>query len=153
MTFNCSAGPDTCTPASGDTNGSGTSCSTSTPEAIARPAWTSSSLGDRFRLVSASCTKNSLPIGTRGRAGDGIAVVPADVVNCTFYNTPAAYLTVNKACVPGSDPGLFNLRIDGVTQGANKPCGGTTGPILVTPTSHTVSETAGRARVWPTTTA
>lgn len=59
----------------------------------------------------------------------------------------AATITVNKACSPTNDPGLFNLRIDGVTYGANKPCGGTTGAITVGVGIHTVSETAGTGTI------
>ncbi len=144
-TFNCSAGPDTCTPASGDTNLSGdimfsvdAGVDNSASVNIVEPG----EVG--FGFLSASCTKNSLPIGTPGASQvTGISVVPGNVVSCTFYNSPAAYLTVNKVCVPPTDTGLFNLRIDGTTHAANAPCGGSTGPILVSPGSHTVSETAG----------
>jgi len=52
-------------------------------------------------------------------------------------------LTVNKVCDPAGDSGLFNLIIDGTTYGANKPCGGNTGPVLLSVGPHTVSETAG----------
>ena len=145
-TFSCSAPPDTCTPGSGVTNGSGNiSFDVSMGgDSTATAAITETVLAG-FGFVSASCTRNSLPIGTPGSGtvtGIG-ALAPADTVDCTFYNTPAAYLTVNKVCLPPADPGLFNLRIDGTTHAANAPCGGSTGPILVSPGSHTVSETAG----------
>ncbi len=51
-------------------------------------------------------------------------------------------LTVNKACLPSTDPGLFNLFID-TTQFTDKACGTGTGPQSVDADSHTVSETAG----------
>jgi hypothetical protein len=52
-------------------------------------------------------------------------------------------LTINKVCVPTTDPGLFNLRNDGVTKTANAACGTGTGAFQVSIGSHTVSETAG----------
>jgi len=54
---------------------------------------------------------------------------------------------VNKVCVPTTDTGLFNLRIDGANAGtgANAACGGTTGVVVSTIGTHTVSETAGTA--------
>jgi hypothetical protein len=147
-TFGCTAPPDSCTPASAVTNASGD---------IPAPGFVVNLGGDNsasatitetvmggFGFLSASCLKNANPVGTPGVAMvSGIPMAPGDIVNCTFYNTPAAYIVVNKVCVPPSDTGLFNLRIDGTTHGADKPCGGTTGPILVTPGSHVVSETAG----------
>ena len=56
-------------------------------------------------------------------------------------------LTVNKVLIPSDDTGVFNLRIDTVTEGtgANVGNGGTTGSITVTPGQHTVDETAGTA--------
>ena len=61
-------------------------------------------------------------------------------------------IQVNKVLVPATDPGKFNLQIDGATAGTgdNVGDGGTTGAIAVsagTSTSpgatHTVSEAAG----------
>jgi len=57
--------------------------------------------------------------------------------------TPPTFLTVKKIVIPDSDSGLFNLQIDGQTEAPNVGGGGTTGPILVSPGDHTVSETAG----------
>jgi hypothetical protein len=47
--------------------------------------------------------------------------------------------------LPASDPGRFNLEIDGVTAGtgADVGNGGTTGPIVLATGSHSVGETAG----------
>jgi len=68
-----------------------------------------------------------------------------DTTNECFTVTKTT-LTVNKVVVPSSDTGLFNLQIDGVTD--TPPTGGvgnggTTGPVVVSPGSHTVGETAG----------
>lgn len=52
-------------------------------------------------------------------------------------------LTVTKTIIPSDDPGRFNLRIDSVTRAANVSHGGSTGPVIVSPGSHSVSEAAG----------
>lgn len=56
-------------------------------------------------------------------------------------------LKVNKVLIPSGDAGKFNLQIDGATAGtgANVGDGGTTGVVVTTVGSHTVSETAGTA--------
>src|SRR5207248_3195339 len=53
-------------------------------------------------------------------------------------------LTVTKTLVPSADTGKFNLQIDSSTAGtgANVGDGGTTGAVVTTIGSHTVSETA-----------
>ncbi len=68
-------------------------------------------------------------------------------IQVTITYTPATKLTVNKVIVPVTDTGLFNLQIDGSTAGtgANVGNGGTTGAVILTVGSHTVSETAGTA--------
>ncbi len=145
-TFSCGAAPDTCTPGSGSTNGSGDIVFQVDPGGDnSATASITETLQPAFGFITASCTKNGSPIGTTG-ANQVTGIGPLahnDVVDCTFYNTPAAYLTINKVCDPVSDTGLFNLKIDGTTYGADKPCGGSAGPVLVTPGTHTVSETAG----------
>src|SRR4029079_18180858 len=104
-----------------------------------------------------SCTKNGnlisgYPTGVLTPDGSGIiqqalgtTLAAGDVGVCTFTNTRKPTLTVNKVCVPTTDAGKFNLRIDGATAGtgADALCGGTTGAQVVTMGSHTVSETAG----------
>ena len=52
-------------------------------------------------------------------------------------------LTVTKLLSPASDPGLFNLLIDGIVQAANQGNGGTTGAVNVSPGVHQAGETAG----------
>src|SRR5262249_42555073 len=56
--------------------------------------------------------------------------------------TPPPQLTVIKMLVPQSDPGLFNLQIDGTILAINVGNGGSTGPLVVSGGVHTVSETA-----------
>ncbi len=66
-------------------------------------------------------------------------------VTCTYTNTLAPKLTVNKVLVPSTDAGLFNLQIDGATAGtgANVGNGGTTGAIDSSIGAHTAGETQG----------
>ena len=54
-------------------------------------------------------------------------------------------IEVRKVLDPSTDPGLFNLQVDGTTvgTGANVGNGGTTGPVSVTAASHNVGETGG----------
>jgi CSLREA domain-containing protein len=70
---------------------------------------------------------------------DGIALCDIGA-----YELQPGQITVTKKLVPATDPGRFNLLIDGTVYAANVGDGGTTGPINFIPgTSHTVSETAG----------
>jgi len=52
-------------------------------------------------------------------------------------------LTVNKILVPSGDTGKFNLRIDSTDYATDVSNGGTTGAVIVSIGSHTVSEIAG----------
>jgi hypothetical protein len=64
-------------------------------------------------------------------------------VLCTITNTRGAgTLTVVKALEPSSDPGRFDLQIDGVTKRAGAGNGDGTGPIAVTAGIRTVGEAA-----------
>jgi hypothetical protein len=63
---------------------------------------------------------------------------------CIITTRGRPRLTVNKVVVPATDPGRFNLRIDGNTVAANATGGASSGPQFVSPNvQHTVSETAG----------
>jgi subtilisin-like proprotein convertase family protein len=58
-------------------------------------------------------------------------------------STATGTLTVNKMLVSNPlDPGKFNLLVDGVTKAACVGNNGTTGPLVVLPGGHTISETA-----------
>ncbi len=52
-------------------------------------------------------------------------------------------LQVVKILVPGSDPGLFDLQVNSITQKENASDGDATGLVPVNPGSNTVGETAG----------
>lgn len=58
-------------------------------------------------------------------------------------SVPPSTITVTKHLIPSSDPGRFNLNIDGTTYAANIGDTGTTGQITLFPGNHTISETAG----------
>ncbi|MBI1872796.1 MAG: hypothetical protein HYS05_02770 [Acidobacteria bacterium] len=104
---------------------------------VSELAGTGTSLSDYLSAISDDC------------AADGsITLAAGDVKTCTITNTRKPRLTVTKALVPATDPGKFNLQIDGTTAGtgSNVGNGGTTGVItLATLGAHTVGETAGTA--------
>src|SRR4029077_12568386 len=64
---------------------------------------------------------------------------------CFVVTLPPPQLTVTKLCVPASDPGLFNLLLDGtlVPNGNDVLCGGSRGPFETTVGQHAVGESAG----------
>ncbi|HEX9943512.1 MAG TPA: hypothetical protein VGG03_15980 [Thermoanaerobaculia bacterium] len=51
-------------------------------------------------------------------------------------------LTVKKVLSPANDPGRFNLRVDGTVKASAVGNGGSTGSLVVSAGTHTVSETA-----------
>src|SRR5204863_1968134 len=68
-----------------------------------------------------------------------------DIV-CTVTNTrETGKLEVVKDLIPSTDPGKFNLQIDGATDpdAANIGDGGSTGETTLNTGTHTVGETAG----------
>jgi hypothetical protein len=87
---------------------------------------------------------------------DAVANTPAKC-NCSTVTVPIAIvktgtIEVIKDLIPSTDPGRFNLQIDGATAGtgANVGDGGTTGQVTVSAgtntnpgANHTVGETAG----------
>jgi len=83
-------------------------------------------------------------------AADGLyspAVHTDTTTECFVATLPPPLLAVTKLCVPGTDPGLFNLLVDGVpwgvASGTDVPCGESAGPFDATVGTHTVSESAG----------
>ena len=99
---------------------------------VSETAGTGTNLANYTTVISGDCATNG-----------SITLAAGENKTCTITNTRLPTLKVDKACVPPSDTGLFNLRIDGNTVGADKPCGGTSGAIVVSIGAHTVSETAG----------
>lgn len=73
--------------------------------------------------------------------GQSTDLVQTGFVGCI----PAAQtgtITVTKTVVPASDPGRFDLQIDGSTKAAGVGNGGTTGSVTVPAGTHSVSEVA-----------
>ena len=84
----------------------------------------------------------SIDCGSGPIGGASIAVTLAlgDKKTCTILDLGAPRLTVNKVLAPTSDPGLFNLLIDGAVQASNVGSGGSTGARVLSTGSHTVAE-------------
>jgi hypothetical protein len=67
-----------------------------------------------------------------------------ETVTCNFTNTrKTGTIEVKKVLSPSSDPGRFNLLIDGTIEASNVGNGGTTGVETVVTGTYIVSETAG----------
>ncbi len=105
-----------------------------------------------FQLVQQSgknavCKIGDTPVSVSNTAnGVSFTLGETDIATCTFRNQPATgKLEVVKDLIPDSDPGKFNLQIDGATAGtgANVGDGGTTGEQTLNTGTHTVGETAG----------
>ena len=76
-----------------------------------------------------------------------VSVGFGDDIVCTITNTrETGTIVVTKNLNPNSDPGKFNLQIDGSSPNAgsqNVGHGGTTGAVTVNTGSHSVGETEG----------
>ena len=84
--------------------------------------------------------KNGPVTSTDGK----VQVADSQAVTCTFTNTrKAGSLTVKKSLDPTTDPGLFDLKIDGTTYAQNVSHNGTTGDQYAVAGEHAISETAG----------
>ncbi|MBV8929824.1 MAG: hypothetical protein JO152_11935 [Mycobacteriaceae bacterium] len=89
-------------------------------------------------------------IGGDCDSGGHVAIAPGEDATCEISNVrrseehKVGELTLLKLCVPETDGGLFNLRIDGVTE-HDQPCGGKVGPVALLPGTYHVGETAGTA--------
>ena len=109
-----------------------------------------------------SCTvwANSKSAGTTNKPSctSELNTTAETTAKCTCQNVPIAGLTVpktgtivvNKVLTPASDPGKFNLQINGTNKAVDVGNGGTTGTVLVAAgtsaspgANHTVGEIAG----------
>ena len=103
-------------------------------------AHSGTSLGDY--TSSWSCSDGTSGSGT----GSSVSVTSSPAVTCTITNTrKTGTLTISKVLSPASDPGRFDLQIDGSSPNAgsqNVGNGGTTGPTSVNTGSHTFGEVA-----------
>ncbi len=88
-------------------------------------------------------TANTTNIATATGTANGTTVSAQAQASVTVQTaqTVVQTLTVTKVVSPASDPGTFNLLIDGTTEASSVGNGGTTGPVQVTAGPHTVSET------------
>ncbi|HEX6539924.1 MAG TPA: hypothetical protein VF155_12175, partial [Candidatus Dormibacteraeota bacterium] len=108
---------------------------------VGETAGTSTSLSNYGSSVS--CVNGSTAVSTTGTNPWTLSVTKGSNIVCTITNTRSnGTLTVVKALSPTSDPGLFDLKIDGTTDASAVGNAGTTGAQAVTPASHTVSEAA-----------
>jgi hypothetical protein len=98
---------------------------------VGETAGSGTSLASYTTVIGGDCAPNG-----------SITLAPGDNKTCTIINTalPPAYLTVIKVVRPLGDPGLFDLQIDGVTVLASAGDGASTGPVRVSPDTHTVGE-------------
>jgi LPXTG-motif cell wall-anchored protein len=97
-----------------------------------------------YSFASGTGTNCTFAAG-KGSAPVAIGNTPTDAT-CEFHNRrQTGTLTVNQVVDPGTDPGRFNLEIDGATAGtgADVGHGGTTGPITVSSGGHAVGSTGG----------
>jgi len=97
-------------------------------------------------VSSISCDNGASGSGTSLSTG---SLTYGAAVTCTITNHRIPTIRVNKTLIPSSDPGLFNLQIDGSTAGTgtNVGDGGTTGTLQTTIGSHTVGETNGTGTI------
>src|SRR5205814_2175811 len=119
---------------------------------VGETAGTPTSLGDYQKSISCVDTANG-DAAAGSTSGDSAgpldrkSAVEGDIV-CTITNTrETGKLEVVKDLNPSTDPGKFNLQIDGSTDAdaANVGDGGWTGEETLNTGTHTVGETAGTA--------
>ena len=72
-----------------------------------------------------------------------MTVAAGENAECTITNTRIPTLKVTKVLVPSTDSGLFDLKIDTVTEATDVGDGGMAGPNQVAIEAHTVSEVIG----------
>lgn len=121
----------------GGTTGAITVTTTST-HSVGESAGTSTDLANYNSSIS--CTDGSSGTGT---SLSGITVTNATNVTCTITNTrKTGTLQVTKALAPTSDPGTFDLSVDGTTQVTGVGNGGATSVLTLPTGSHSFAEAA-----------
>jgi Right handed beta helix region/Prealbumin-like fold domain len=83
-------------------------------------------------------------IGGACAANGSVTLSAGQSATCTITNVRKARLTVNKVCQPAGDPGRFVLAINPGSHTNEVACGGSLGPVQLSPGGYTVSETAGQ---------
>ena len=97
---------------------------------------------------SASCVDEfNNPVAAAQTNGDpewSLAVETNENIICTITNSrKTGSLEVVKNLIPDTDPGLFDLMIDGSVEEVDVSDGGSTGALEVTTGFHTINEAAG----------
>ena len=114
--------------------------------AVAELAGTGTSLDDYESGVQctgmADAAKAAQPVA--GTSTE-VLVNAGDEVVCTFTNERKGTITLVKDLAPATDPGLFDLLIDGTPAVTGVGDGGTTGPITLTAGLYTVGEQAANS--------
>src|SRR5439155_17748385 len=112
----------------GDTTGAIT-VNTGSSHSVSELAGTATSIADYTSAIA--CTRNgSAAESGSGTSLSGIGVAKDDVVVCTITNTrDTGTIEVRKNLSPTSDPGRFDLQIDGTTKTADPGDGDTTGAV------------------------
>ena len=97
-----------------------------------------------YTCVDTNGKAQNLPTNAAYTGSFSVPVDTGQDIVCTITNARTPQLKVNKVLAPASDPGKFNLTIDGSTAGTGGNVGndGTTGFVNVTAGQHSVGETA-----------
>ena len=115
-------------------------------------AGTATNLGDYQKSIVCKGNNGTGSVVAQTPAGDNagplnVSVGFGDDIVCTITNTrETGTIVVTKNLNPNTDPGKFNLQIDGSSPNAgsqNVGNGGTTGAVTVNTGSHSVGETGG----------
>jgi hypothetical protein len=110
---------------------------------------TSHNVGEIAGTNTSLSSYNSSISCTDGTTGSNsgplpVTIFPGENLVCTITNTQKnGTIEVIKHLSPTTDPGKFNLQIDGVTKKADAGNNDTTGAQTATPGSHNFGETAG----------
>lgn len=111
---------------------------TATTHSVGESAGTGTALSDYTSSIS--CSDGSSGTGT---SLSGITVTNASNVTCTITNTrKTGTLQVLKALSPSTDPGTFDLTVDGTTQATGVGNGGGTSVLTLPTGSHSFAEAA-----------
>lgn len=125
----------------GDTTGAQTV--TTGIHTVGELAGTATDLADYGASIACSDQQGQIVAPTAGPGPVNVDVEDGDAVVCTITNTrDTGTLEVVKNLVPTSDPGTFDLQIDGTTEAAGVGDAGTTGPETLPTGIHTVGEVA-----------
>jgi hypothetical protein len=115
--------------------------STAAPVSVGLGTYTVREIG----LPPTSLADYTTAVSCNGAPPGTINFVAGASVHCTFTNTRIRSTTtsrVDKACLPATDTGRFNLTINGHVAGTGSDvgCGGTTGAVPVVPGTYRVGE-------------